>query len=114
MSSAESVAGRALRYVGAPRPGLLPPKPNKVQINPGFSFCLDEKPGSRHFRGLASLLDHPTAHDGMRRVVHTRPWFSPPSGSVVIDQIDIGDILTRNGKKVLRLDPNFATRNPLS
>jgi hypothetical protein len=66
------------------------------------------------FRGLASLLDHPTAHDGMRRVVHTRHWFSPPSGSVVIDQIDIGDILTRKGKKVLRLDPNFATRNPLS
>jgi hypothetical protein len=31
----------------ASRPGLLPANPNNVQINTGFSFCLDEKRGSR-------------------------------------------------------------------
>jgi hypothetical protein len=42
----ESGRDAALRW--APRPGLLPPRKQKVQINPGLSFRLDEKRGSRH------------------------------------------------------------------
>ncbi|HEX3860663.1 MAG TPA: DUF3768 domain-containing protein, partial [Stellaceae bacterium] len=47
--SAARPAG-TLRFAGAPRPGLLPPTKQKVQINPGLSFRLDEKRGSRQFR----------------------------------------------------------------
>jgi putative transposase len=44
--SAERAAG-TLRFAGAPRPGLLPSRKQKVQINPGLSLRLDEKWRSR-------------------------------------------------------------------
>jgi len=40
-------SARTLRFPGAPRPDLLPPTTQKAQINPGLSFRLDEKRGSR-------------------------------------------------------------------
>jgi hypothetical protein len=49
--SAEKPAG-TLRFAGAPRPGLLPPTTQKAQINPGLSFRLDEKRGSRQRQRL--------------------------------------------------------------
>jgi hypothetical protein len=46
---ASTLSGRTagtLRFAGAPRPGLLPPIKQKVQINPGLALSLDEKRGS--------------------------------------------------------------------
>src|SRR5580700_3027181 len=43
-----AIPAGALRYAGAPRPSLLPTTKQRAPINPGFSFCLDEKRGSRH------------------------------------------------------------------
>ena len=39
------LAGMSGTFAGAPRPGLLPPRKQKVQINPGLSSQLDEKRG---------------------------------------------------------------------
>jgi hypothetical protein len=50
----------ALRFAGAPRPGLLPPRKQKVQINPGLSFRLDEKRGARQVVPRA-MNDRPTS-----------------------------------------------------
>jgi hypothetical protein len=52
-----------LRYAGAPRPGLLPPRKHKVQINPGLSPRLDEKRGSRQLRSLAQVTAAPGGAD---------------------------------------------------
>jgi hypothetical protein len=44
---------------GAPRPDLLPPTTQKAQINPGLSFRLDEKRGSRQTQWNHHVADHP-------------------------------------------------------
>jgi hypothetical protein len=46
-----------LRFAGAPRPGLLPPRKQKAQINPGLSLSLDEKGGQvREKRVISASL----------------------------------------------------------
>jgi hypothetical protein len=52
----------ALRFAGAPRPGLLPPRKQKAQITPGLSLSLDEK------RGVTSPRSQETRRMGRARL----------------------------------------------